>query len=42
LLFSLVFVDLDLTETFLDVLVFIYWSDEDPGGACDISRRCRR
>ena len=39
LLFSLVLVDLDLTETFLGVLVCFYWSDEDLGGACDISRR---
>ena len=38
LLFSLVFVDLDLTETFLGVLVSFYWSDEDLGGACDISK----
>jgi hypothetical protein len=39
LLFSLLFVDLDLTETFLGVLVSFYWSDEDLGCACDISKR---
>ena len=42
LLFSLIFVDLDFTETFLGVLVCFYWSDEDPGGACVISKPCWR